>query len=75
MKKYFVVEVEEDITADLRGYIVESYEVICAESAEEIVAKLRQTLGEHLVTYHIRRATLRERREYERVTKLPCIQI
>ena len=66
MKKYYVVEIEEDITADLRGYIVESSEVVCAESEEEIVAKLTQTLGEHLVSYSIRRATWLERLKYEK---------
>lgn len=76
MKKYFVVEIEEDMTAELTGrYIVESSEIMCAESEEEIINDLEAELGKHLVTYAIRRATWKERRAYKKSHRVPCLDM
>ena len=67
MKKYFVVEIEEDMSADLTGRnIVESSGIMCAECEDEIIASLYRDLGKHLVTYSIRKATWAERRAYKK---------
>jgi hypothetical protein len=74
MKKYYVVEIEEDISAECDGcFIVESSEVMCAKSETEIRLALELKLGEHLVTYSIRKATWAERREYKKTHKDICI--
>lgn len=73
MKKYFVVEIEEDMSAECDGrYIAESAEIMCAKSEQDIVNLLHAMLGNHLVTYSIRPATWRERREYKKTHKI-CI--
>lgn len=65
MKKYYVVEIEEDISADCSGYIVESSEIMCAKSERDIITTLHEILGEHLVTFSIRKATWAEKRAYK----------
>lgn len=66
-----MVEIEEDLSEECSGYfIVESAEVMCAESEEDIITTLKEMLGEHLVTYSIRKATWKEKRAYIAQQKL-----
>ena len=67
MKKYYVVEVEEDISAECDGrFIVESAEIMCAKNEMDIIKTLKEMMGNHLVSFSIRKANFRERREYKR---------
>ena len=73
MKKYFVVEIEEDMSAECNGsFIAESSEVMCAKSEAEVIRTLHEMLGKHLVTFSIRKATRAERRAYK-LTHNICI--
>jgi hypothetical protein len=70
--KLYVVEIEEDITADLSGYYETSSAMMYAENREAIKRELEQKLGSHLIAIHIRKASWRERREYKK-THETCI--
>jgi len=55
--KYFAVQFVTDL------YLMDTeYELFCAESAESVERELKAQLGNHLLSYEIRKATWAQRR-------------
>lgn len=65
MKKFYWVEIDEDITGDM-SHIETSAEIVRAENVKEIQDELIQSLGCHLLAFRCRKATFRERMQYRR---------
>lgn len=67
-KKYYVAEFVTDLY-----FQYDEAEMFHAESAEAVEQEVRNTLGEHLLTLTVRKATWRERRRAKKNHYNPCI--
>lgn len=67
-KKYFIAEFVTDLY-----FGDDEAELFLAESAEAVEQDIRKTLGEHLLSCHVRKTTWAERRQIRKSQLIPCV--